>query len=76
MNKKLTDLEKDYLNYIENYIKIKGYPPSIRDISKNMYVSIATAHRHLTTLVDKGYLRYTPKISRSYTPDKRYKGSA
>ena len=67
MNKNLTIIESEYLEYIENYIKKHGYPPSVRDIAKNMYVSTATAHRHLTILVDKEYLRYSPKVARSYT---------
>ena len=68
----LTELEKEYLYYIKCYINEHGYPPSVREIAKNMYVSTTTAHRHLTKLVDKDYLRFSPKISRSY----HLKGSA
>lgn len=64
---KLTETEKEYLQFIERFTKIHGYPPSIRDIANSLYVSKTTAHRHLTTLVDKEYLRYTPRIARSYT---------
>ena len=65
--KNLTKVEYKYIEYIENYILEQGYPPSIREISRNMFVSVTTAHRHLTLLVDKNYLRYTPKVARSYT---------
>lgn len=69
-NKKLTKVEYEYLDYIEKYISLHGYPPSVRDIARNLFVSVTTAHRHLTTLVDKNYLRYSPKTARSYTPKK------
>ena len=67
----LTEVEKEYLTFIEHFIKIHGYPPSIRDIADSLYVSKTTAHRHLSTLVDKEYLRYTPRIARSYTLKER-----
>lgn len=73
--KNLTKTENEYIEYIENYIAMHGYPPSIRDIARNMFVSVTTAHRHLTVLVDKNYLRYSPKVARSYTI-KNKKGSA
>ena len=68
----ITDLDLEYLLFIKSFIRINGYPPSIREIAKSMYVSTTTAHRHLMKLVEKDYIRYTPKISRGYS----LKGSA
>lgn len=65
--KKITDVEKEYLEFIELYTVSHGYPPSIREIAKSLYVSVTTAHRHLSTLVDKDILRFSPRTARSYT---------
>lgn len=68
----ITEIDMEYLTFIKTFINIHGYPPSIREIAKSLYVSNTTAHRHLMKLVDNDLIRYTPKISRGYS----LKGSA
>lgn len=35
----LTEKQKKILEYIENFIKLYGYPPSIRDICRDFEIS-------------------------------------
>lgn len=62
----LTRRQEDVLDYINNHIKIKGYPPSVREIGKALGIaSSATVHRHLSNIESKGYIRKDPTKSRS-----------
>ena len=64
----MTNREKEVYHYICDYISKNHYAPSIRDISKSLYISLTVVKKHLDNLVCKGYLYYTPKIARSYFP--------
>lgn len=61
----LTEKQESFLKYIGNFIKEKGYSPSLRDIGKGTGLSPAGVLIYLRNLNEKGYLSYTPKISRS-----------
>ena len=65
----LTERQQEIYDFICDYIKQHKYSPSIREISKAMYISIPVVKKHLEKLVDKHYLSYTPKIARSYFPN-------
>lgn len=67
----LTELEKEYVEFIKLYTESHGYPPSIREIANNMFVSKSTAYNHLTVLVDKDVLRFSPRTPRSYVIKKQ-----
>ena len=55
---KLTKRQQDTLNYIKEYIVSNGYPPTVREIAKELNVSSpATVQAHLDRLADKGYIR-------------------
>lgn len=55
---KLTNRQKEILEYIKKFSADKKYPPSIREIAANFNLnSPATAHVHVNKLIEKGYLK-------------------
>ena len=55
---KLTKRQEDTLNFIKEYIVSNGYPPTVREIAKELNVSSpATVQAHLDRLADKGYIK-------------------
>lgn len=62
----LTEREKDTLIAIQEYIKIKGFPPAIRDISKILgVVSPSTTYNYISGLKKKGYIECVPREPRT-----------
>ena len=62
----LTKIQKEILDYIDNFIKAKGYAPSMEEIAKHFqYNSLATVHKHLTHLQQKRLIRRKKNASRS-----------
>ncbi len=58
---KLTTREGEVLNFIAQFMKDKGYPPTVREIAKGLSLSsTATVHIHLVNLEKKGYLKRLP----------------
>lgn len=54
----LTRRQEDILQYIKEYIVSHGYPPTVREIGKDLGVSSpATIHTHLSKLEEKGFIR-------------------
>ncbi|HPF82957.1 MAG TPA: transcriptional repressor LexA [Bacilli bacterium] len=54
----LTKRQEEILNYIKEYIVSHGYPPTVREIGKDLGVSSpATIHTHLNKLVEKGFIK-------------------
>ena len=54
----LTKRQNDILNYIKYYIVVHGYPPTIREIGKDLGLSSpATIHAHLANLEKKGFIK-------------------
>ncbi len=57
----LTSRQKEVLEFIDENLKDKGYPPSVREIAKALNLkSPATVQNHLTTLESKGFLKRDP----------------
>ncbi|MCP6726516.1 MAG: transcriptional repressor LexA [Patescibacteria group bacterium] len=53
----LTKKQKETLEYIERFIKSKGYSPSLEDIRKHFKLSSrSTVHEHINELKEKGYI--------------------
>lgn len=64
----LTKRQKEILDYISEYSDSRGYAPTLREICDRFALSsVATAHKHLAHLIDKGFLARTPHVSRSLT---------
>jgi repressor LexA len=56
----LTERQREILEYIEKFIKLNGYPPSIRDICRDFNISSPRgAAKHLEALEKKGYIERT-----------------
>ena len=63
---KLTNRQKDVLDYLKSYIANHGYPPAVREIGFALGLnSPATIQSHLTALESKGYIKKTNSKYRS-----------
>lgn len=66
MKKDLTSIQKDILNFLIEQIKGKGIPPTLADIAKHFgYRNRATVQQHLGAIEKKGFIKKSPKLSRS-----------
>ena len=55
---KLTNKQKEVLDYIKSFCASNKYPPSVREICHGLGVSSpATIHTHIKKLVEKGYIQ-------------------
>lgn len=63
---KISDKQKEILEFIKSEILNRGYPPSVRDICEGVHLkSTSSVHAHLETLVRKGYIRRDPAKNRA-----------
>ena len=63
---KLTRRQRQVLMFIEQQIRDRGYPPSVREIGEAVgLTSPSTVHSHLNTLVRLGFLRRDPTKPRA-----------
>ena len=62
----LTDRQLAILNFIDDQMSTRGYPPSVREIGEAVgLTSTSTVHAHLGTLQRLGYLRRDPTKPRA-----------
>jgi len=62
----LTKRQKEVLNYLVAFLNKNGYSPSFEEIARAMKLtSLATVHKHLSTLEKKGFIRRGYNQSRS-----------
>jgi repressor LexA len=62
----LTRRQRQVLDVIREFIDQNGYSPSLEEIGGKLGLSsVATAHKHVTHLVQKGYVRRTWNQNRS-----------
>lgn len=63
---KITSKQQEILNFIENEIMEKGYPPAVREICEAVHLkSTSSVHSHLNTLEKNGYIRRDPTKPRA-----------
>jgi repressor LexA len=63
---KLTERQRQVLDFIDAEVRERGYPPSVREIGEAVGLSSpSTVHAHLAALQDKGYLRRDPTKPRA-----------
>ena len=63
---RLTDRQRQVLEFIDTEVRRRGYPPSVREIGEAVGLSSpSTVHAHLAALQDKGYLRRDPSKPRA-----------
>jgi len=62
----LTKRQKEVLDYLVGFLNKNGYSPSFEEIAHSMKLtSLATVHKHLSTLEKKGFIRRGYNQSRS-----------
>ena len=65
MQKELTAIQKNILDFLIDQIKGKGIPPTLADVAKHFgYKNRATVQQHFQAIEKKGYIRKSPKLSR------------
>lgn len=63
---KITNKQKEILDYIKVCILDKGYPPAVREICEAVHLkSTSSVHSHLETLEKNGYIRRDPTKPRA-----------
>ncbi|MBR5096598.1 MAG: repressor LexA [Treponema sp.] len=63
--KQITQVQKDVLNYIADFIDENAYPPTVREISDHFEKSIRAVQDNLVALQKKGFITLAQKKSRS-----------
>ncbi|HEV2488358.1 MAG TPA: transcriptional repressor LexA [Candidatus Acidoferrales bacterium] len=62
----LTKRQKEVLDYLVSFLNKRGYSPSFEEIAHGLKLtSLATVHKHLSTLEKKGFIRRGYNQSRS-----------
>jgi repressor LexA len=62
----LTKRQREILDYLQEFIQQQGYAPSLEEIGRRFNLSsLATVHKHLTNLQEKGFIRRSWNRSRS-----------
>jgi repressor LexA len=62
----LTKRQKELLDYLESHIRRRGYAPTLEEIGARFGLgSVATVHKHLSNLEQKGVIRRTWNRSRA-----------
>ncbi len=62
----LTKRQREILDYLHDFIQQHGYAPSLEEIGRRFGLSsLATVHKHLTNLQEKGFIKRAWNRSRS-----------
>jgi repressor LexA len=65
----LTRRQREVFDFVRSFVEERGYSPSLEEIGEHLGLSsVATVHKHVQHLVDKGYLRKAWNRSRSVEP--------
>ena len=65
-NGKISDKQREILEYIKQEILQRGYPPAVREICEAVNLkSTSSVHSHLETLEKNGYIRRDPTKPRA-----------
>ena len=65
-NGKISDKQREILEYIKQEILKRGYPPAVREICEAVNLkSTSSVHSHLETLEKNGYIRRDPTKPRA-----------
>ncbi|EGQ27437.1 LexA repressor [Sporosarcina newyorkensis 2681] len=64
--KKISKRQEEILAFIKDEVRLKGYPPSVREIGEAVgLASSSTVHGHLSRLENKGFIRRDPTKPRA-----------
>ena len=65
----LTRRQREIYDFVREFIEEQGYSPSLEEIGERFGLSsVATVHKHVQHLTEKGYLRKASHRSRSVEP--------
>ena len=65
----LTRRQREIFEYVRDFVAQRGYSPSLEEIGEHFGLSsVATVHKHVQHLVEKGHLRKSWNRSRSLEP--------
>lgn len=65
-NRRMTEKQKQILEFIKEEILRRGYPPTVREICETVGLkSTSSVHAHLSTLEKNGYIRRDPTKPRA-----------
>lgn len=63
---KITDKQREILEYIKSEILNRGFPPAVREICEAVNLkSTSSVHAHLESLEKNGYIRRDPTKPRA-----------
>lgn len=63
---RISDKQREILEYIKSEIISRGYPPAVREICEAVHLkSTSSVHSHLETLEKNGYIRRDPTKPRA-----------
>ena len=69
----LTRQQRKVMDFIADFLREHGFSPSFQEIAQGLGLhSLATVHKHITTLERKGFLRRGHNRSRSLEPGPKY----
>ncbi|MBM4340514.1 MAG: transcriptional repressor LexA [Deltaproteobacteria bacterium] len=76
----LTERQREIFEFVQGFIREKGYPPSIREVGGHFHIYPRAVFDHLKALERKGYLKRQGAMSRGieicvFEEDKFRKGS-
>jgi repressor LexA len=73
----LKEREQRILDYMKDELRLKGYPPTVREICTALDIkSTSTAHNDLARLARKGYIKKDPSKPRALMLTGAYEDSA
>ena len=69
MTRPITERQKEVLDFIQRWIQVRGYPPTLREIAEGMGINSTNGvNDHLKALEKKGFLSRDDKRSRGLRP--------
>ncbi|RME92647.1 MAG: transcriptional repressor LexA [Candidatus Hydrogenedentota bacterium] len=60
----LTEKQAKVLDFMTNYVKKVGFPPTVREVADYFKISAKAAHDHIRSIAKKGYIRIFPGAAR------------
>ena len=65
MKEPLTHAQQKVLDYVTEFARLRGYPPTIREIARHLRLASPRAvQKHLGRITEKGYIRRSPGSAR------------
>ena len=69
----LTRRQRQVMDFVSDFLREHGYSPSFQEIARGLQLnSVATVHKHISTLERKGFLKRGANQSRSLEPGPKF----